>query len=154
VDFTEYDTRLAAYAVIVDDRGRILLTWYNGKGRGEPGWTLPGGGVQYAETLEEAVVREVREETGYLVDLDRLLATDSFTEVDDERPRPFKSVRVIYLAHIAGGSLGTLERDGTTDRAAWIPLNEALQEDSRTQIVDVAINAWHRSVRPANPLLS
>jgi 8-oxo-dGTP diphosphatase len=44
VDFTEYDTRLAAYALIVDDRERILLTWYNGKGRGEPGWTLPGGG--------------------------------------------------------------------------------------------------------------
>jgi 8-oxo-dGTP diphosphatase len=115
VDFTEYDTRLAAYAVIVDDRERILLTWYNGKGRGEPGWTLPGGGVEYAETLEEAVVREVREETGYIVDLDRPLATDSFTD-DGPRPRPFKSVRVIYTAHIAGGSLGTLEREGTTDR--------------------------------------
>jgi 8-oxo-dGTP diphosphatase len=147
VDFTEYDTRLAAYAVIVDDRERILLTWYNGKGRGEPGWTLPGGGVDYAETLEAAVVREVREETGYIVDLDRLLATDSFTDDDRSRPRPFKSVRVIYTAHIAGGSLGTLEREGTTDRAAWIPLTEALQEDSRTEIVDVAIKAWHRIVR-------
>jgi len=91
VDFTDYDTRLAAYAVIVDDRERILLTWYNGKGRGELMWTLPGGGVEYAESLEEAVVREVREETGYIVDLDQLLATDSFTD-DGPRPRPFKSV--------------------------------------------------------------
>lgn len=147
MEFTEYDTRLAAYAMIVDDRERILLTWYNGKGRGEPGWTLPGGGVEYAETLEEAVVREVREETGYIVDLDWPLATDSFTDDDGQRPRPFKSVRVIYTAHVAGGSLGTLERGGTTDRAAWIPLNEASKEDSRTEIVDVAIKAWHRSVR-------
>jgi 8-oxo-dGTP diphosphatase len=146
VDFTDYDTRLAAYAVIVDDRERILLTWYNGKGRGEPMWTLPGGGVEYAESLEEAVVREVREETRDIVDLDRLLATDSFTD-DGPRPRPFKSVRVIYTAHIAGGSLGTLEREGTTDRAAWMPLNDASQDDSRADIVDVAIRAWHRSVR-------
>jgi 8-oxo-dGTP diphosphatase len=146
VDFTDYDTRLAAYAVIVDDRERILLTWYNGKRRGEPMWTLPGGGVEYAETLEEAVVREVREETGYIVGLDRLLATDSFTDDGRRRPRPFKSLRVIYLAHIAGGSLGTLEREGTTDRAAWIPLNEASREDLRADIVDVAIKAWHQSV--------
>ena len=147
MDFTEYDTRLAAYALIVDDRERILLTWYNGRGRDEPGWTLPGGGVEYEETLEAAVVREVREETGFVVELDRLLATDSFTDGDASRPRPFKSVRVIYTAHIAGGSLGTLEREGTTDRAAWIPLNDVLQEDSRAEIVDVAINAWHRCVR-------
>jgi 8-oxo-dGTP diphosphatase len=150
VDFTEYDTRLAAYAVIVDDRERILLTWYNGKGRDEPMWTLPGGGVEYAETLEEAVVREVREETGYVVDLDCLLATDSFTD-DGPRPRPFKSLRVIYLAHISGGSLGTLEREGTTDCAAWIPINEASREDSRAGIGDVAIRAWHRAWEPAKP---
>ena len=105
------------------------------------------GGVEYEETLEAAVVREVREETGYVVDLDRLLATDSFTDGEGSRPRPFKSVRVIYTAHIAGGSLGTIEREGTTDRAAWIPFNDALQEDSRAEIVDVAIDAWHRCVR-------
>jgi 8-oxo-dGTP diphosphatase len=80
------------------------------------------------------------------VDLDRLLATDSFTD-DGPRPRPFKSVRVIYTAHIAGGNLGTLEQEGTTDRAAWMPLNDASHKDSRAGIVDVAIKAWHRSVR-------
>jgi hypothetical protein len=30
VEFTEWDTRLAAYAVIVDDQRRLLLIWYNG----------------------------------------------------------------------------------------------------------------------------
>lgn len=160
--FTDYDTRLAAYALIVDEHAQILLSWYNGTGLGEPGWTLPGGGVEFAESLEAAAVREVREETGYTVDLDRPLTTDSFSvdlgSVENEslfgRARPYKSVRVIYLARISGGSLGTLERGGTTDYAAWVPLEQALQDGSRTEIVDVAVEAWRRGGDRGGPARS
>jgi 8-oxo-dGTP pyrophosphatase MutT (NUDIX family) len=110
VHFTEYHTRLAAYALIVDDTERVLLTWYNGSGRGEACWSLPGGGVEYDETVEEAVVREALEETGYDVVLHEPLAVHSFTgPAEPDRPLPFKSVRVVYRATIVGGSLGTLE---------------------------------------------
>lgn len=43
--FTEYDVRLAAYAAIVNENREILLAWYNGEGRLQPRWTMPGGGV-------------------------------------------------------------------------------------------------------------
>ena len=43
MEFTEYDTRLAAYAVAVDDADRILLARFNELA--VPTWTLPGGGV-------------------------------------------------------------------------------------------------------------
>jgi 8-oxo-dGTP diphosphatase len=150
VRFTDYDTRIAGYAVVVDAQERILLSWYNGAGRDEPGWTLPGGGVDYAETVEAAIVREVREETGYDVDLGPPLVIHSFTapvtrEDGPRPPRPYKSVRIVYLAHICGGSLGTAEVDGTTDYAAWLPLNEALLTDSRADIVDVAVAAFHHA---------
>lgn len=46
MDFTQWDTRLGAYAVITDDRDRILLTWYN-DANPHPQWTLPGGGVEF-----------------------------------------------------------------------------------------------------------
>src|SRR4051794_21144736 len=59
---TDYDSRLAAYAVIVDDHDRVLLALWNEMA--EPLWTLPGGGVELDETVEAAAVREVREETG------------------------------------------------------------------------------------------
>ncbi len=51
MEFTDYDTRLAAYAVIVDEQNRILLAlWNEGS---EPQWTMPGGGVEFEETVDE-----------------------------------------------------------------------------------------------------
>lgn len=149
VHFTEYHTRLAAYALIVDETERILLAWYNGSGRGEPCWTLPGGGVEYDESVEEAVIREVLEETGHRVVLHEPLAVHSFTAPGEpEMPRPFKSVRIVYRATLAGGSLGTLEVAGTTDYAEWIPLDQVGREEPRADIVDVAVDAWR--ARPAS----
>src|SRR4051794_37001590 len=72
---TEYDSRLAAYAVLVDDHDRILLALWNEVA--EPLWTLPGGGIELDETIEEGAVREVLEETGYDVELGRILGVDT-----------------------------------------------------------------------------
>ncbi|NEE01071.1 NUDIX hydrolase [Phytoactinopolyspora halotolerans] len=148
--FTEYDTRLAAYAVIVDDADRMLLTWYNGFGGGTPGWTLPGGGVEYEESLEAAVVREVQEETGYVVAVGAPLACHSFTAPDGRHGRPFKSVRLVFAATVTGGALGTTEIGGSTDDAAWIPRAEAAVRTPRADIIDVALAA-DVSATPTRP---
>ncbi|GAB3810091.1 NUDIX domain-containing protein [Kribbella italica] len=143
--FTEYHTRLAAYALIVDENERILLTWFNGNDRNEPCWSLPGGGVEYDETVEDGVVREVLEETGYQVVLGDPLTVHSFTAPGEpDRPLPYKSVRIVYRGTITGGTLGTLEIGGTTDFAEWKSLD---LEGPRADIVDVAIAAWrsHRA---------
>lgn len=141
--FTDYDTRVAAYAVIIDD-DRILLTWYNGSRHADPCWTLPGGEVEYGESLEEGVVREVSEETGYHVTVGAPLATSSFTSLDGPRPpRAYRSVRVIFDATITGGTLGTVEIGGSTDRAEWIALDQLDQHTPRAGVVDVAVGAWN-----------
>ena len=98
MDFLDYDTRLAAYAVVRDDRHNVLLAlWNEGS---TPLWTLPGGGVELHETVEEAAVREVREETGYDVELGRVLGVDSNVigveeRLAEPRDRPLKAVRVL-----------------------------------------------------------
>lgn len=139
MEFTEYDTRLAAYAVIVDDQERVLLALFN---QGPtPRWTLPGGGVELHETLEQGVVREVREESGYDVRLGRLLGIDTAVIPVEQRmiatDRPMKTVRVLFEAEVIRGEL-THELDGTTDEARWIPLDE-LPALPRKSVVDTAL---------------
>lgn len=153
--YTEYDTRLAAYALLIDDGtlsgntaagDQVLLTWYNASNNpaNTPGWSLPGGGVEYDESMPEALVREVYEEAGYHVEVGAPLATHSFTTPDGPRPpRPYKSVRVVFDATITGGTLGTVEVGGTTDRAAWIPLADLDAAGPRAEIIDLALAALH-----------
>ncbi|WP_040165847.1 NUDIX hydrolase [Microbacterium gorillae] len=139
--FTEYDTRVAAYAVIVDERG-MLLSWWNGGATPErASWTLPGGGVDFAEQIEDAVIREVREETGYDAELTGFLFTHSWWD-RNERNRPFKAVRIVYSARITGGTLGTLEVGGSTDRAAWLPLAELDELTPQVRLLTLALDAW------------
>ena len=53
---------LAVGAVIIDRTGRVLLV-RRARAPGAGSWTLPGGRVEVGETLEAAIIREVREET-------------------------------------------------------------------------------------------
>ena len=123
MEFTDYDTRLGAYAVIVRDDHVLLALWNEPE---VPTWTLPGGGVDLDESPEDGTVREVREETGYDVELGPVLGVDIVVMAPHERfeavgDRPQKNVRVVYTATVTGGELRN-EVAGSTDEARWIPL--------------------------------
>ncbi len=143
--YTEYDTRLAAYAVIVrsvDGTDEVLLALWNEAS--ERRWTLPGGGIDLHERIEDGVVREVREETGYDVELVDLVGVDTYVFDAQQRlarsiegGRPLKAVRVIYTARVVGGEL-TPEEDGTTDEARWFPLVEVASLP-RVSTVDIGL---------------
>ena len=149
--FSEYQMRLAAYALLVDTTPdgveRILLAWWNGEGVGTPGWSLPGGGVEFEEQPHEGLVREVHEETGYVITAGAPLAVDTWSNPAGraDRPLPFKAVRVLYDATIVGGELGTLEVGGSTDRAAWVPIATLDDEPGQTtSIVRRAVSEHRR----------
>jgi 8-oxo-dGTP diphosphatase len=65
-----------AAAVIFDEQNRILLVKLTYQ-RFHP-WGVPGGGVEYGETSEDAVIREVWEETGLTVEVERFLLNKTF----------------------------------------------------------------------------
>ncbi len=132
------DLRVAAYAVITDDRDRVLLSRWTGGG--VPRWTMPGGGLEPGEAPEAACVREVREETGYDVVVGDILGVDSLI-IDARRrltgDRDMQALRIVYRAAIVGGTL-TNEVNGSTDMAAWIPRADVGSLE-RLSLVDVAI---------------
>jgi 8-oxo-dGTP diphosphatase len=142
VEFWDYDTRLGAYAVIVDAQDRVLLALWNEASR--PRWALPGGGVELEESPAAAAVRELHEETGYHVELGDLLGVETALVPPERRlsghDRWLKTVQVVYTARVVGGELRH-EVDGTTDEARWIPLSE-VPDLHRVSVVDAALDLW------------
>jgi 8-oxo-dGTP pyrophosphatase MutT (NUDIX family) len=66
--------RSSVRVVVLDAEGRILL--FRTREAGQPRfglwWELPGGGIEPGETAEQAAVRELAEETGIAVDVQRV----------------------------------------------------------------------------------
>lgn len=103
-------------AVCIVAGERILLVQHLKEGRRY--WLLPGGGVEVGETMVDAAVRELREETGYDVEVGRLLLVCEAVE-----PRGRHLVNLVFTGEIRGGSL----RPGHDHRlvdARWEPLGD------------------------------
>jgi len=67
-------------------------------------WTLPGGWADPNESPREAVIREVREESGFEVDAEKLLAIFDRSKHDHKPSYPFHVYKIFILCRIVGGS--------------------------------------------------
>ena len=141
--------RLAAYGVVLSPRG-VLGTVNSAQSQAPGVWTLPGGGIDKGESPSEALLREIHEETGQTIVIDRLLALESEHWVGralSGRLEDFHALRFIYggrcleptdpVVHDVGGS---------TEIAEWVPLRSWRQHrwtnSSRTLLAQYARKLW------------
>ncbi len=71
------------------------------------GYDLPGGGVDIEEYIEEALVREVKEETGLDVLIDELVTAKNSFFTFRKKGKHTHSIALYYTAHVVGGELST-----------------------------------------------
>jgi 8-oxo-dGTP diphosphatase len=89
---------VAVGAIVFDERGRLLVI-QRGRPPGEGLWSVPGGKLEPHERLVDAVAREVREETGLVVEPGALV------EVIERWGDGWHYVILDYLAELRGGAL-------------------------------------------------
>ena len=138
--------RFGAYAVATDPAGRILLTriapGYPGAGL----WHLPGGGTDFGETPEQALARELVEETSQHGRITGLLGTshrhDPAALGPEGVPIDWHVIRVLFRVQVddPGAPVVTEAAGGSTEKAGWFTPEEAARL-GLTEITRTALDA-------------
>ncbi len=95
--------KLAVNALVFNEKGEVLLAKRTDNGL----WCVPGGHMELGETLAQACVRELLEETGLQAQVVKLVGVYSDTEnsLHIRQGLEWHTVRVSFLCKITGGTI-------------------------------------------------
>ena len=105
------------YALIFNEKtGQVLLVF----NRDHNSWSMPGGAVEENETLEQATIREVQEETGLLVKIRDVVAiNERFFQEDNEH-----AIFITFRTEIIGGKI-FIENPDEISEIKWVDIPTA-----------------------------
>ena len=139
--------RVAAYAVIIRDE-QMLLSRLAERISPQELWTLPGGGIDHGEDPRDAVLREIREETGLeavVGEQARVYSAHMPHARRDGRRSDYHALRIVYDAWVQPDAPEprVVEVDGSTVDAAWHSLADVLDGTVPTvPMVTQALEDW------------
>lgn len=108
---------LVVYCLLYDDKDNRVLMVYN---KDTESWSLPGGVVEDTETLEQAVLREVHEETDLMVEIKDLVAVNEYIFPDNRQ----HTVLFTFRGEIVGGDISVKRPDEVSD-IVWMDISRA-----------------------------
>ncbi|WP_226669651.1 NUDIX hydrolase [Metabacillus litoralis] len=105
-----------AYAFIYkEDANKVLMV--NNKGGG---WSLPGGAVEPGETLEQAVIREVKEETSLTIEAGDIIAVNEAFFIEKGHHALF----ITFKATVIEGEISIIDSDEISE-IEWVDIQRA-----------------------------
>jgi 8-oxo-dGTP diphosphatase len=138
----EYPDRpVVGVGAIVVDGNRVLLVRRGHEPlKGE--WSIPGGAVELGETLEVAIAREVREETGLEIDVGPMVDVFDRIRFDPDGRPLYHYVLIDFVCRPIGGTLAS-----ASDAAdvTWASLIELTQYDVNDATISVIGKAFERA---------
>ncbi len=122
--------RFAAYGLVTEPKGRVLLTLIADGFPGAGRWHLPGGGTDFGEAAADGLLREIVEETGQEAEIVGLISASHRYHRSalgpEGVPVDWHGVRVVYRATVADPTPPeVIEAAGSTARAIWASAEEA-----------------------------
>jgi 8-oxo-dGTP diphosphatase len=111
------DRPILGVGALIFDADKILLV-ERGKEPLKGYWSLPGGVLETGETLEEGIIREVREETG--LEVKPVAVLEIFERIirDAQNAPEYHYVLIDYICRVTGG---TLQAADDASRVEWAP---------------------------------
>lgn len=105
------------YCLIYDEENEQVLMVHN---KDVNSWSMPGGAVEDEETLEQAAIREVKEETGLQVEISDVVAVNEclFTKNNEH------AIFITFKAKIIGGKI-SIESPNEISTITWLDIPTA-----------------------------
>ncbi len=112
-------------AVIINPEGQFFLAKRGPKARNESGkWDFPGGGVDFGERVEEALIREIKEEFDFDIEIIELLDVCNHI-LEDEKQH---WVSPTFLCKVKGGEPKICEPEKCAE-IGWFGLSEVEEKE-------------------------
>ena len=131
--------RSSAYGIIQHE-GQVLLLNMRSTGK----LFLPGGGSHIDERLEDALHREIKEETGLEVDIEQFVAFKEDFFYYDPGDVAFHGLMFFYLCRPRTFQLATNEQiaDDEVETSRWVPIDQLREEDIHSH-AEIILNTLH-----------